>query len=809
MILDIAREQVLERGVGLDEAQTLRGPAAARRARRRRARRSPTRSGCAGAGPRSRSRASSRSRPAAARRTATSARSRAASRRRCARSGSTSRRWSRPRARRRATGATEFCIVAAVRGPDERLMAQVREGVAGDHATRSTSTSPARSASSPASRATSSPSSASTATTTTSRPPARTSATSSPRTRGRSAGRRCSSCASCGMEVCCGGIIGMGETLEQRAELAAQFAALDPDEVPLNFLDPRPGTPFADLEPVAGAGRAADDRRVPARAAAHDPALRRRARADARRPRRAPGHGRRHQRGDRRQLPDDARPRPAGGPRPARRAVDAGQGAQRRRCEHGGRATASRPTATAAASRSRRATTSAAVRGARDRPAALLHGRAAASSRPGAARPADASARRCVPLPARRAARAGCTASCATIESAQGPKVMLDGREVLLLCSNDYLGLAGDPRVRDAAARSGRAVGRGRGRVAAGVRATWASTASSRQRLAELKGTEACVLFGSGFLANTGVIAALATDGVVLVRRAQPRLDRRRLPARARADASSTRTATSTARDAPDAGRVIVTDAVFSMDGDVAPLPASSSWSTTGARVIVDEAHATGVIGADGRGLVARARARRRGRVIDRHAGQGARQLRRVRLLRRARPPTFLVNRARTLIYSTALPPPSIGAALEALDRCATSRDRRAGCTRNARDAARRRSGCRAQRHADRPAGLRRAGRRRWRRCEAALEQRRLRPGDPPADRPGRHLAAAARGHRRATPRRTCATPRGCWARWRARRGAGSATGCRRHAPRPRRSPAPPGRPPRARWARSGSWSGR
>jgi len=50
-----------------------------------------------------------------------------------------------------------------------------------------------------------------------------------------------------GMEVCCGGIIGMGETLEQRAELAAQFAALEPDEVPLNFLDPRPGTPFAEL----------------------------------------------------------------------------------------------------------------------------------------------------------------------------------------------------------------------------------------------------------------------------------------------------------------------------------------------------------------------------------------------------------------------------------------------------------------------------------------------------------------------------------------------------------------------------------
>ena len=56
-----------------------------------------------------------------------------------------------------------------------------------------------------------------------------------------------------GMEVCCGGIVGMGETLEQRAEFAAQLAELEPDEVPLNFLNPRPGTPFGDLPVLAPA----------------------------------------------------------------------------------------------------------------------------------------------------------------------------------------------------------------------------------------------------------------------------------------------------------------------------------------------------------------------------------------------------------------------------------------------------------------------------------------------------------------------------------------------------------------------------
>ena len=148
-----------------------------------------------------------------------------------------------------ATGATEFCIVAAVRGPDKRLMEQVREGVKaiqenvdinvacslgiltreqgeelrdlGVHRYNH-NLETARSHF----------------------PSVVTTHTWEERWETLQLVREM------GMEVCCGGIIGMGESLEQRAELAAQFAALDPDEVPLNFLDPRPGTPFADYPHV-------------------------------------------------------------------------------------------------------------------------------------------------------------------------------------------------------------------------------------------------------------------------------------------------------------------------------------------------------------------------------------------------------------------------------------------------------------------------------------------------------------------------------------------------------------------------------
>jgi biotin synthase len=153
-----------------------------------------------------------------------------------------------------ATGATEFCIVAAVRGPDTRLMQQMREGVAAIRAAVDIQVA------------------ASLGMLTQEQvdeladmgihrynhnlETARSYFTKVVTTHTwEERWETLSMVRDAGMEVCCGGIVGMGESLEQRAEFAAQLAELEPDEVPLNFLNPRPGTPFGDL-PVMPAAEA-------------------------------------------------------------------------------------------------------------------------------------------------------------------------------------------------------------------------------------------------------------------------------------------------------------------------------------------------------------------------------------------------------------------------------------------------------------------------------------------------------------------------------------------------------------------------
>jgi 8-amino-7-oxononanoate synthase len=255
-----------------------------------------------------------------------------------------------------------------------------------------------------------------------------------------------------------------------------------------------------------------------------------------------------------------------------------------------------------------------------------------------------------------------------TVESAQGPRVQLDGRDVLLLCSNDYLGLAGDARLRDAAAAAAERWGAGAG-ASRLVSGNMAPHAELERRLAELKGTEACVLFGSGYLANAGVISALAGRGEIVVSDSLNhasiidgcRLARAETKVYPHGDLDALASALDDPRPA-----TIVTDAVFSMDGDVAPLePIVELARRHGARVVVDEAHATGVIGAEGRGLV-----HALGLEVDVTIGTLGKALGSYGAFAccDSRTAEFLVNRARTLIYSTALPPPSVGAALKALE---------------------------------------------------------------------------------------------------------------------------------------------
>jgi biotin synthase len=149
-----------------------------------------------------------------------------------------------------ATGATEFCIVAAVRGPDERLMAQMAEGVAAIREAVDINVAASlgmltqdqvdRLADMGVHRYNHNLETARSYF-----PQVVTTHTWEERWSTLTMVR------DAGMEVCCGGIVGMGESLEQRAEFAAQLGELAPDEVPLNFLNPRPGTPFGDLPVMA------------------------------------------------------------------------------------------------------------------------------------------------------------------------------------------------------------------------------------------------------------------------------------------------------------------------------------------------------------------------------------------------------------------------------------------------------------------------------------------------------------------------------------------------------------------------------
>jgi 8-amino-7-oxononanoate synthase len=258
------------------------------------------------------------------------------------------------------------------------------------------------------------------------------------------------------------------------------------------------------------------------------------------------------------------------------------------------------------------------------------------------------------------------------VEGPQGPRVTLDGRPVLLLCSNNYLGLAEHPRVRAAAAEAAAAWGAGAG-ASRLISGNMAPHRDLERRLASFKGYGAALLFGSGYLANTGTIAALATRGTVVFSDELNHasiIDGCRL---ARAETFVYRHGDVEhlawgLRQAEGRGSLIATDGVFSMDGDVAPLAELHRLARDhGCRLMVDEAHATGALGPGGRGSVAAACL---SGEVDVVVGTLGKALGSYGAYACARPEVveYLLNSARPFIFSTAPPPPTVAAALAALE---------------------------------------------------------------------------------------------------------------------------------------------
>jgi 8-amino-7-oxononanoate synthase len=259
------------------------------------------------------------------------------------------------------------------------------------------------------------------------------------------------------------------------------------------------------------------------------------------------------------------------------------------------------------------------------------------------------------------------------VSGPQGPRVVLDGKPVLLLCSNNYLGLADHAKVREAAADAAMEWGAGAG-ASRLVSGTMTIHGRLEERLAAFEGSEACVLFGSGYLANLGTIGALAGPGDTIFSDALNHASIIDGCRGSRAEVvvyrhlDSEHLAHCMRNHGGEGRKLIVTDSVFSMDGDVAPLAEIVELARGhDARVVVDEAHATGALGDGGRGAVAQAGLQGEIDVLIGTLGKalgsyGAYVCASEQMVR------YLINTARPLIFSTAPSPPSAAGALAALE---------------------------------------------------------------------------------------------------------------------------------------------
>ena len=261
-----------------------------------------------------------------------------------------------------------------------------------------------------------------------------------------------------------------------------------------------------------------------------------------------------------------------------------------------------------------------------------------------------------------------------TIDSPQGASIEIDGRRVLNFCANNYLGLANHPRLREAAKRGIDQYGVGPGAVRT-IAGTMAPHIELDRRLAEFKGVEAAISFQSGFAANLAVIPALVgKEDLILSDELNHasiidgcRLSRAKVMRYSHADPEDLEQVLGEHRT-KFRRALLITDGVFSMDGDVAPLDKILAAARAhDALLMVDDAHGEGVLGRGGRGIVDHFHLHSQ---VDVEVGTLSKAFGVVggMVAGDARIVEWLHQRARPFLFSSAMTVPDVAACLEAID---------------------------------------------------------------------------------------------------------------------------------------------
>lgn len=267
----------------------------------------------------------------------------------------------------------------------------------------------------------------------------------------------------------------------------------------------------------------------------------------------------------------------------------------------------------------------------------------------------------------------GLSANIRVIDSPMDAWVTIDGRRVLNFCANNYLGLANHPRLREAAKRAIDRYGIGPGAVRT-IAGTMTLHVELERKLAEFKQAEACITFQSGFMANLATIPALMGEGDLIfsdeLNHASIidacRLSKARTVRYAHNDVDDLRRKLA---EHPQARRrLIVSDGVFSMDGDIAPLDKLVETAEEhGAILMIDDAHGEGVLGRGGRGIVDHFGLHGR---VDIEVGTLSKAFGVVGGMVAGKKPIveWLRQRGRPFLFSSAMTVPDVAACIEAVD---------------------------------------------------------------------------------------------------------------------------------------------